>query len=79
LVTNLKIVKVNTQVIRYANSLTIWHIEVASGLCNLTDLYILNNTKKTLQINVLNLIAILQNYFDCKIKLATKIKVFCLR
>ena len=76
-VTNSGIVKVDAQATRYVDGLAIWHMEVAGGPYNSTDLHISVDTKKTLRMDVLNLIAILRNHFDCGIELATKIKVFC--
>ncbi|CAG8560599.1 9838_t:CDS:2 [Paraglomus occultum] len=52
-------------------------MEVAGGPCNANDTHVLGDTKKTLRLDVLNLIAILRNHFDCSVDLATKIRVFC--
>ncbi|GBC10922.2 hypothetical protein GLOIN_2v1693707 [Rhizophagus irregularis DAOM 181602=DAOM 197198] len=76
-VTNSGIVKVDSIATRHYDGLSIWHMEVAGGPCNATDTHTLGDTKKTLRMDVLNLIAILRNHFDCSVELATKIKVFC--
>lgn len=54
-------------------------MEVANKPCKKMDLYMLGEWwyKKTMQMDILNLIGILRNHFNCNIKLATKIKVFC--
>ena len=57
---------------RHLDRQKIWHMEVADGHAK-------QQTKKTIRMDVLNLIGILRNYFDCDIKLATKIKVFCIQ
>ena len=77
--TNSGIVKVDSIAIRHYDGLGVWHMEVAGGPCNATDTHTLGDTKKTLRMDVLNLIAILRNHFDCSVELATKIKVFCTR
>ncbi|CAB4441328.1 unnamed protein product [Rhizophagus irregularis] len=76
-VTNSGIVKVDSIATRHCDGLSIWHMEAAGRPCNATDTHTLGDTKKTLLMDVLNLIAILRNYFDCSVELATKIKVFC--
>ncbi|CAG8634125.1 5793_t:CDS:2 [Funneliformis mosseae] len=49
--TNSEIVKVDSIVTRYYDRLSIWHIEVASGLCNMIDIHTLDNTIKTLRMD----------------------------
>ncbi|CAG8557486.1 301_t:CDS:10 [Gigaspora rosea] len=73
--TNSGIVKVDSKATRYSDGQEVWHMEVAGGPCKTTDLHTLGDTKKTMRMDVLNLIGILRNHFDCDIKLATKIKV----
>ncbi|CAG8655165.1 2163_t:CDS:2, partial [Racocetra fulgida] len=66
--------KTAIQATRYSDGQEVWHMEVAGGPCKTTDLHTLGDTKKTMRMDVLNLIGILRNHFDCDIKLATKIK-----
>ena len=75
--TNSGIVKVDSKATRYSDGLDIWHMEVAGGPYNTTDIHTIGDTKKTLRMDVLNLIEVLRNHLDCDVKLATKIKVFC--
>ncbi|CAG8510485.1 3428_t:CDS:2 [Paraglomus occultum] len=75
--TNSGIVKVDSKATRYSDGQEVWHMEVADGPCKTTDLHTLGSMKKIMRMDVLNLIGILRNHFDCDIKLATKIKVFC--
>lgn len=78
LATNSKVIKVVFTIIRYFNRLSLWYMKVAGSLCSIINVYsTLNNIKKTLHINVLNLIIILQNHLDCSVELATKIITFC--
>ncbi|CAG8615146.1 10662_t:CDS:2, partial [Paraglomus brasilianum] len=74
---NSEIVRIDSIATRHYDGLDVWHMEVAGGPCNATDTYTLGDTKKTLRMDVLKLIAILRNHLDCNVELATKIKVFC--
>ena len=76
-VMNSGLVKIDFIVTRYSDGLSIWHMEVAGGPYNATDTHILGNTKKTLWLDMLNLIAILRNYFNYNVNFTTNIKVFC--
>lgn len=75
--TNSGIVKVDSRATRHSDGQEVWHMEVSGGPCKTVDLHTLGDTKKTMRMDVLNLIGILRNHFDCDINLATKIKVFC--
>ncbi|KAG9297447.1 hypothetical protein G9A89_020848 [Geosiphon pyriformis] len=61
---------------RFYDGLDIWHMEVVGPSYNPSEKHTLNNLKKTLRINILNLIVILWDYLDCEVKLAVKIRVF---
>lgn len=74
--TNSGIVLVDAKVTRNSDGLDVWHMEVAGPPSNATISHTLDDTKKTLRMDILNLITVLQNHLDCDIKLATKIKVF---
>jgi len=75
--TNSGIIKVDSRATRHSDGQEVWHMEVSGGPCKTIDLHTLGDTKKTMRMDVLNLIGILRNHFDCDINLATKIKVFC--
>ncbi|CAG8753390.1 7285_t:CDS:2, partial [Acaulospora morrowiae] len=71
------IVRLDAKAARYSDGLDIWHMEVAGLSDNAFDEHIINDAKKTLRTDLLNLIAILRNHLDCDVNIATKIKVFC--
>ncbi|CAJ0845755.1 9402_t:CDS:2, partial [Entrophospora sp. SA101] len=62
---------------RLSDDQEIWQMEVAGPPWNPTTTHTINDTKKTFQSDILNLVSILRNNLDCSIDLATKIKVFC--
>ncbi|RHZ69109.1 hypothetical protein Glove_290g10 [Diversispora epigaea] len=72
----LGIVLVNTKTTRYSDGLDVWHIEVAGPSNNTINDHIVNDTRKTLCTNLLNLIMIMWNHLDCDVNIATKIKMF---
>ncbi|CAG8502044.1 865_t:CDS:2 [Paraglomus brasilianum] len=54
---------------RMLDGLEVWHLEIAGPL-------ILEDSKKTLRTDALNLLRILEDRLDCDVALASKIKVF---
>ncbi|CAG8515915.1 28185_t:CDS:2 [Dentiscutata erythropus] len=71
------IVQVDAKATRYLDGLDVWHMEVAGPSYNAANDHIVNDTKKSLRTDLLNLIMILRNHLDCDVNIATKIKVFC--
>ena len=74
--TNSGIVKVDSKGFRLSDNQEIWHLEVADSSSHPTTSSTAGDSKKSLSIDILNLISVLQNYLDCKIELATRIKIF---
>lgn len=60
----------------YLDGLDVWHMEIAGPSDNATDDHIVNDTRKSLRTDLLNLIMILWNHLDCDVNTATKIKYF---
>jgi hypothetical protein len=52
------------------------HVKVLDSLLSLTKCHSIDDTKKLLHTNILNLILILLDYFDLSVNIATKIKVY---
>ncbi|CAG8570333.1 27851_t:CDS:2, partial [Racocetra persica] len=73
------IVQVNAKATRYLDSLDVWHIEVAGPFDNTTNDHIINDTRKSLCTDLLNLIIILRNHLDCDVNTTIKIKMFCIQ
>ncbi|CAG8485330.1 4128_t:CDS:2 [Acaulospora morrowiae] len=71
---NSDIVKLNSKATRYSDGLDLWHMDVARGSSNMTDVHTIED--KALRTDVLNLVRVLRDHTDCDITLATKIKVF---
>ena len=57
--TNSGIVKVDIKGTRMSDGLDIFHMEVAGSPCNATDKHVMGDAKKTMKMDILNLIAIL--------------------
>ncbi|KAG9301129.1 hypothetical protein G9A89_012512 [Geosiphon pyriformis] len=74
--TNSGIVQVDIKATRSYDGLDIWHMEVAGPPYNANEKHTLDDLKKTLRTDILNLIAILREHLDCEVKLAAKIRVF---
>jgi len=70
-------VRVDAKATRHSDGLDVWHMEVAGPSDNASDNHIMNDAKKALRTDLLNLVAILRNHLDCDVNIATKIKVFC--
>jgi len=77
--TNSGIVKVDIKGTRMSDGLDIFHMEVVGSPCNATDRHVMGDAKKTMKMDILNLIAILRNHLDCRISLATKIRVYSIQ
>lgn len=77
--TNSGIVQVDIKGTRISDGLDIFHMEVVGPPCNATDKHIMGDSKKTMRTDILNLIAVLRNHLDCRISLATKIKVYSMQ
>ncbi|CAI2181754.1 8754_t:CDS:2 [Funneliformis geosporum] len=71
------IVRVDAKATRHSDGLDIWHMEVAGPSENASDDHIINDVKKALHTDLLNLVAILRNHLNCDVNIAMKIKVFC--
>ncbi|RIB28917.1 hypothetical protein C2G38_2156758 [Gigaspora rosea] len=69
-----EIVQVDAKATRYLNGLNVWHMEVAGPSDNATNNHIVNDTRKSLHTDFLNLIMILRNHLDCDVSTAMKIK-----
>src|SRR5438128_8886202 len=76
--TNSGIVLVDAKATRVSDGLDVWHMEVAGPPWNATNVHTVGDTKKTFRTDVVNLIEVLKNHLDCEVKIATKIKVFCM-
>jgi hypothetical protein len=74
--TNSGIVKVDAKGVRLFDNQEIWHLEVAGPPSNSTTTHTVDDSKKSLRADVLNLVSILQNHLDCRIELASRVKVF---
>ncbi|CAG8498069.1 24707_t:CDS:2 [Gigaspora rosea] len=73
---NSGIVLVDTKATKLSDGLDVWHLEVAGPPYNAPYKHILGDSKKTIRIDILNLITILWEHLDCDINLAMRIKVF---
>ncbi|RUS32220.1 hypothetical protein BC938DRAFT_475995 [Jimgerdemannia flammicorona] len=71
-----EIIKVDAKGIRLSDNEEIWHLEVAGPPSNPTSRHSIGDTKKILRTDIFKLVSILRNHLDCKIELATRIKVF---
>jgi hypothetical protein len=66
---------VNSKATQHSDEQEIWNMEVINHAKKWTYICLVNGDIKKLC--KWNLIGILRNHFNCNIKLATKIKVFC--
>ncbi|CAG8531550.1 8009_t:CDS:2 [Paraglomus occultum] len=73
------IVLVDAKGTRTSDDKEIWHLEVAGPPWNPTTRHTVDDSKKMLRTDIFNLVAILLDHLDSDIKLATKIKVFCVQ
>ncbi|RHZ48204.1 hypothetical protein Glove_555g16 [Diversispora epigaea] len=73
------IVLVDVKRVRVNNDKEIWHMEISGPPSNPSTCHIVNDTKKTLQLDILNLIEILRNHLDLDVNIAKKIKVFSMQ
>ncbi|KAF0519631.1 hypothetical protein F8M41_016555 [Gigaspora margarita] len=73
------IVLVDVKGVRISDNKEIWHMEVLGPPSNPTTRHTVNDTKKTLHTDILNLVDILRNHLDLDVNIAKKIKVFSMQ
>jgi hypothetical protein len=73
---NSGITLVDGKATRSSDGVEIWHLEVAGPPGGMSDRHTLQDTKKSLRTDVLNLVKLLQDHLDLEVSTAIRIRVF---